>query len=241
MAEFVIKDGKVFLAGYDLSGDVNAAAIDYSADALDVTCLGDSTHIRIGGIKTVTAQVEGYYDGTDNDQQLFSRIGTADVPLTICPQDANEGSRAYTFKTMVASYSPGGSLGEAMTFSVSGEATGYELVQGVVLLNGTKTVTGNGTGQLLTAVTATQQLFAALHITAVGDAAAALVVKIQSDDNSGFTTPVDRITFTSANAIGAQWATPVNGPITDTYWRAVWTITGGTTPSFTFIVPMGIQ
>ncbi len=241
MSEFVIKDGKVYLAGYDLSGDVNAAAIDYSAEAVDVTCLGDGTHIRLGGLKSVTAQVEGFYDGADNDQQLFDRIGVSDVPLTICPENANEGSRAYTFKTMLASYSPGGSLGEAMTFSVSGEATGYELVQGVVLLNGTKTVTGNGAGQLLTAVTSAQQLFAALHITAVGDAAASIVVKVQSDDNAGFTTPTDRITFASANAIGAQWATPVNGPITDTYWRVVWTITGGTTPSFTFIVPVGIQ
>ncbi len=242
MANFVIKDGKVYLAGYNVSGDVNAAAVDYSADAIDVTCLGDDTHVRLGGLKTVTAQVEGYYNGgADKDKVLFDRIGTADVPLTICPQDANEGSRAYFFRTMLASYSPNGSIGDAMTFTVSAEPTNGELVQGVVLLNGTKTVTGNGTGQQLGAVSAAQQLFAALHVITVADAGATLTVKVQSDDNSGFTTPTDRITFTGVSAIGSQYATPVDGAITDTYWRVVWTITGGTSPSFTFIVPVGIQ
>lgn len=240
MANFVIKDGKVFLAGYDLSGDANAIAIDYSAEAMDVTCLGNDTHTRIGGLKAVTAQVEGYYN-PESDDVLVDRIGVSDVPMTACPQDANEGSRAYFFRTMLASYSPGGSVGEVMTFSVSAEASGGELVQGTMLLNGTKTASGDGAGQQLGDVTAEQQLFAALHVTAVGDAAATLTVKVQSDDNAGFLTPIDRITFTGTSAIGAEYATPVDGAIADTYWRVVWTITGGTAPSFTFIVPVGIQ
>lgn len=242
MANFVIKDGKVYLAGYDLSGDVNAAAIDYSADAIDVTCLGDDTHVRLGGIKTVTAQVEGYYNGgADKDKILVDRIGTADVPLTICPENANEGSRAYFFRAMLASYGLSGSIGDALAFTVSAEPTNGELVQGTILLNSTETATGSGTGQQLGAVSAAQQLFAALHVITVADAGATLTVKVQSDDNSGFTSATDRITFTGVSAIGSEYATPVSGAITDDYWRVVWTISGGTSPSFTFIVPVGIQ
>ena len=43
-----------------------------------------------------------------------------------------------------------------------------------------------------------------------------------------------------ATGIGYQSANPVAGPITDQYWRVSWTISGST-PSFTFVVSLGIQ
>jgi hypothetical protein len=103
-----------------------------------------------------------------------------------------------------------------------------------------RTVTGNGTARQLGLVGATQKLYASLHVV---DASVAdtLDVKIQSDDASGMGTPTDRITFTQATAVGAQYATPVSGPIaTDTWWRVSYTI-GGTSPSFKFAVVVGIQ
>jgi len=63
---------------------------------------------------------------------------------------------------------------------------------------------------------------------------------VQSDDAQAFLSPTDRITFAQATAIGAQWATPVSGAITDDWWRLSYTI-GGTNPSFMVIVVVGIQ
>ena len=47
----------------------------------------------------------------------------------------------------------------------------------------------------------------------------------------------DQITFTASTAISAQWATPVAGSITDTWWRASW---GSVTGTFAFVVVVSI-
>ena len=67
---------------------------------------------------------------------------------------------------------------------------------------------------------------------------ASMTLKIQSDDNSGMSSPTDRITsFTAATGTGYQWGS-VAGAITDDYWRCVYTITG--TGTITFAVAAGI-
>ena len=134
---------------------------------------------------------------------------------------------------------PGATLGEMMRFSVSAEATG-DLIRGNVLFPlTTATTSGQSAAQNLGAVTATQYLYGALHVTAAS-AADTLDVVIQSDDAEGMASPTARITFTQKTAIGSQWATPVLGAITDTWWRIDYTI-GGASPSFDFTVMMGIQ
>ena len=49
----------------------------------------------------------------------------------------------------------------------------------------------------------------------------------------------DRVTFTAQTAKGAQFSSAV-GAITDTYWRALWTVSG-TSPPFQTRVVIGIQ
>ncbi|HEU0139609.1 MAG TPA: hypothetical protein VFQ79_07860 [Bryobacteraceae bacterium] len=62
-------------------------------------------------------------------------------------------------------------------------------------------------------------------------------MKVQSGTSGAMSSPVDRITFAAANAVGSQWGSAI-GPITDTWFQVSWTITG-TTPSFTFICAVG--
>ena len=59
---------------------------------------------------------------------------------------------------------------------------------------------------------------------------------MQSDDNSGFTSATNRITFTQATGVTSELLS-VAGAITDDYWRLSYTIVGG---SFTFAVALGI-
>lgn len=238
MAHQVIQDARLYLAGYNLSGDVNACALDYSADMVDDSAIVDTSHSRLGGLKVVTMQLDGYFEGTDIDAALFNRIGVANEVVSIIPAgQAIDGGRAFTFKSNLAEYSPGAQLGDIFAFTVTAEAT-ERLVRGTLMINATATASGNGTGQQLGAVSASQTLYAALHVLSAS-AADTLDVIVQSDDASGFATPINRITFTQATAIGAQWQT-LTGPITDNWWRINYTI-GGTAPSFTFAVILGIQ
>lgn len=228
---------KVWLAGYDLSGILNAVALTDGVELADATVLGDTGRRRLAGLRTILAEHQGYFDVTDFDDALFSRIGTADEPMTIAPEDGDEGSVAYTFLSTLAEYTPGGEVGAMFAFGVSAEGSdGGPLVRGTILLNAVKTASGDGTAFQVGAVSTTQKLYAALHVIA---ASGTLDVKLQSDNVEGFGTPTDQITFAQKSAIGSEWATPVSGPIDDDWWRVNYVIGGGS-PSFTFVMVVGI-
>lgn len=245
MGHQVLLNCKLYLGGFDLSGDLNALGLSWEAETVDDSTFGSgTTRAFLGGLKRILAQHAGHNQYGTNlvDEVLFNRIGVVNQPMTIAPLTGAEGEPAYAFQSSLSRYSPiGGAVGTAADFDVTGEASGTPLIRGTIAHNATRTATGNGTAFNLGAVGAAQKLYAALHVLAVGGTATpTLTVKVQSDDASGFASPTDRITFTAATAIGAQWATPVPGSITDAWWRATWTISG-TTPSFLFVVLAGIQ
>lgn len=238
MSSQIVQNSKFYLDGYDLSGDLNMISLDYSAELQDSTALGATSRARTGGLKDIRAAVEGFFNtsGIDIESVMFGKIGVADVPCTVSPIAGAEGDLAYLFKAISGNYKPGASIGEMLKFSADAQGSG-ELVRGKVLLNGTKTATGTGTAFELGAVTADQKIYAAAHILAASGSA---TLKLQSAPAENFASPTDRITFTAATAIGAQFATPVAGAITDTWWRFVWTISGGT-PSFSLVGSAGIK
>jgi hypothetical protein len=239
----VLRDCKLIVGKYDFSSKMNALALNYGAEALDDTTFASGgTKSNTGGLKTVTFQHEGLFDtGTGSvDEVFYGNIGLADQPVAISPEAGAEGELAYFFKSLQTKYSPSGKIGQLLAFSVGGEAQHSPLVRGIVGQNATRTATGVGTAYQLGAVSATQKLYAALHVLAKsGTATPSLVVKVQSASDQAFTEPNDRITFAAQTDANAVWATPVAGAITDTWWRVTWAITG-TNPSFQFIVPVGI-
>jgi len=243
MALQVMRDCKLFVGGYDLSGDMNAHAIDFKADTVDTTVYGDTSHRRISGLKTISSKHEGVWQAGVGlvDDVLFANLGLKDVPFTICPQTGAEGEPCYSFDALQASYAPGMKMADALRFSIMAEGSdGSNLIRGSILHNAAKTVTGTGTIFNLGAVSSVQKLFGFLHIVAASGTTPSVIVKIQSAPSVGFSAPTDRITFNSATGIGYQSSTPLAGAITDAYWRVSYTI-AGTTPSFRFITTMGIQ
>lgn len=244
MTHQVIRDARVWVAEFDFSGHVNSTALDYSADAPEDTAYDDTARSRLaGGLQAITLQVEGLWEagGSGPDDALSGDLALADTPVSICTvAGAAEGDRAFAFRALFADYQPvGGAIGDAQRFSAGAEASQGPLVRGVVMHNATRTATGNASAQQLGALAAAANiLHAALHVLEVSGTSPALTVKIQSDDNSGFTTPTDRITFTVANGVTSEWKN-VAGPITDDWWRVTYTISG-TSPSFKFAVVAGI-
>ena len=228
----VLTNVKLLVDGRDMSGQMNAIGVEYGVDALDGTVYGVDTRVNASGLKTTTMSHQGYWAAAD-DKHVFDRIG-GKATVSILPSGSSEGDVAYFNEVIHSTYTLGGAVGELLPFSFDSEAAG-PLVKGVVLNNFVQ-VTGNGnsTGEQVGAVSAGESLYAALHITAL--TGGTLTVSIQSDNNSGFTSPITQATFTAATVPGAELKI-VAGAITDDYWRAVWTLTGG---SATFIVSAGI-
>lgn len=237
----MLRDCKLYLGGHNLSGDMNKMTLDYSAEMLDATTFNNSSKRRISGLFDVSADHEGFYQaGTAPDlvdKILWDKLALADQVMTICPTDGSAGEVAYTTKVVEAEYTPGAAVGELLAFSVSAQGT-ERLIRSAVMQNGDITVTGDSTARQLGAITADKKLYAAMHVTAVSGTNPTFDVVIQSDDAQAFLSPGDRITFDQVTGIGAQWK-ELAGPITDSWWKPVFTV-GGINPSFTVVIVLGI-
>lgn len=236
MATEVLKDQKIWFGGYDLTGVMNALALDYAADAKENTVFGDDTHSHQGGLKTVAASLQGFFSAAE-DKIIYDAIGAAGKVLSYGAAGTG-GSVAYSFQAMLGSYKPGAAVGEMFSFSLEAAAQG-KLVRGTVMENQTAlAATANGTARQLSAVGSAQKLYAILHILTADGTNPTLDIVIQSDNGAGFATPATAITFDQVTAIGSQWK-ELAGPITDDYFRTSLTV-GGTNPSFDFILILAI-
>lgn len=242
MASYSFKDCKTYLGGYDLSGSLNQASLSYECETLDATTFGQTTRINQGGLLVAKAAVAGFWDAATTsapDPAIQALIGTADLPCSMIPQGATIGNTAYLFRTLGAKYTLGAPIGDLLKYDVELPGSGGNpgLVRGNLLWSGSATGNQSGTTAVQAgAIASGKSLYAALHVfSGDGD----FTVKIQSDDNSGFTSATDRVTFTqvgTATAVSTEWKT-LAGAVTDTYWRIV-----STNPNTrVFAVTIGIK
>lgn len=245
MAEILVGNATVWVAQYDFSAWMNAVALNAKAETPETTAMGVTSKQRLGGLLDHAFEANGWWDAeavTGNpDHYLFDEVGLAFPAVSLSATGAINDT-AYLLRPELTEYSPGAKVGDVMAFKLHGEGSGL-LVKGSILLpKANRSISANSTGVQLGAVTAGQSIYAALHVfTESGTDSPHLDVKIQShDDNSFGGGTVDRITFAQKSAAGYEWATPVAGPITDTWWRVVYTITG-TNPIFNFAVTFGIR
>jgi hypothetical protein len=235
----VISGRPVWIGGYEFSNQLNAVALDHGADDLDATSLADTTRVHKGGLKSSGFSIEGFYDPESIDNVMYANTGLEGVPVAVAAQQGNEGEKAFFFNTVQGEYQNGGAIGELRSFTAGGMSRG-DLVRGSIHINGSAiTSSGATTGIQATTVSSDQRLFAALFVTSVSGTAPTLDVTVQSDDNGGFSSASDQITFAQATQIGAQ-IIDLSGPISDDYFRVDYSI-GGIGPSFNFMVVIGIQ
>jgi hypothetical protein len=171
---------------------------------------------------------------------MWANLGVATIPQTIGPTSGAVASLAYLTRVVETTYKPAGEIGKLLAATVETKGN-WPQVRGQILHpQGTaRTTTGVGTGVQLGAVTSAQRLYACLHVLSIaGTSTPTITVKIQSSVDNSWATPTDQVTFTAATAVTGQ-ASSVLGPVTDTWWRAAWTI-AGTTPSFLFAVSAGV-
>lgn len=152
MADYVLKNVKVYYEGYDLSGDHNAASMPLETETLDDTCFGDSSHSFKPGLKTFNLAHSGFMNCAGNNYQddvLFDNMATADKIITVCPTTGAEGQIGYSTKGVSLSYEWGGTVGEMATFAGAARSSSSDVIRGTILATGAKTSTGTGTARQL--------------------------------------------------------------------------------------------
>lgn len=215
-------------------------APEVSVEVLDKTALCDTWVQNIGGKKSWTWTAEVMQDFADDglDEQEFALIGST-APLSPLPAGSTYGSVGYTMNAASFSYTPVQAEHGQLAMGVLGGVGTGVAVRGFCLHPPAtaRTSSSSGTAVQIGAVSVTQRLYAALHVTSVSGTPT-LDVKVQSAATEGGSY-TDRITFTQVStSITSQWAN-VAGAVTDTWWRVTWTI-AGTDPSYEFAVVAGV-
>lgn len=244
MSMFVLTNVRLFAGAADLTGRSNKVALATEAQEKDVTNFASQGWKELlGGLYSSAIAAEGQWEAGDLgkvDDESWTNLGAVGA-YTVCPNGAAVGDLAWMLQALKINYKLGGSIGDVAPWT-SGASGAWPLGRGKVAHPpGTaRTATGSGTAVELAALSSTEYLYATLHVLSIaGTATPTITVKIQSDADNTFASATDVLTFTAATAIGGQIKRAV-GPVTDTWFRAQWTITG-TSPSFLFLVGIGIK
>lgn len=248
---YILTDVGVYVGGFDLSN--GAADIDMGGTCTmqEKTNFGSKQHSEfLPGLKTYNTQVGGLADygsvtAVSNAFALNS-VGDQHV-VTALPNVSGThaaGDPAHFTRALRSMFqTPQGAVGDVARYAMALQSD-TAMVENGKLLFPKAVVTSSSSGSVvaMTGPTASQYLFAGLHIFDVSGTSPTLDVKIQSAALVGFGSPTDRVTFTQATGSSdntSQWATPVAGAITDGFWRVTYTV-GGSTPSFQFAVVAGV-
>lgn len=238
-----------YVAGYDMTGDLNATSLNLSRDAQETTVFRPGTatpgRVRIAGLQDVASTVAGFWQaGSDTiDPEAWSGLGSTVQVVTQTP-DGVEGSRAYLYQARKFEYQMFGQIGEATPFSLNlqgargnGTASAGAVPGKLFKAKGTVSAVGaTGTGIQLGAVGSGQHLYASFHV--FGTPGTTITAVLESDDANTFASATTRITFGPITAAGGTWGTRVAGPVTDTWYRLRVTAITGT---FTIACAAGIK
>jgi hypothetical protein len=234
---FALTSATAWVDDYDFTADTNKMSAAAQRDAQDSSTFATGLwRAKTACLMDISGHFEGLWSSTV-DAEGFSDLGTVDRVVTVSP-DGVAGSVAHMFQAAKLQYSAFGSVGDLTPYALdlSGSNTAGVVRGQVAKAKGTVAATGVlGSGLNLGAVSATQFVYAAIHIFT---AATTVTIKLQSDDNSGFTSATDVLTIGPLTTTGGTWMARVAGAKTDTWWRLnVTAITG----SFVLAAAIGIQ
>ena len=240
-----LKDAKLWVAGYDLSGDHNQLSLNTTKDTPEDTRFGmNSRSFLPDGLTNIAVLHAGVYDQDSiatplpvDDVLWAEHIGSALTVMTLAAVGA-VGDVGYSFNSIESAYQGiGGAVGDAHTFSAAAQGSG-DAVRGTIMEPGTtaRSSSSNSAEYNLGDLAAGEVGYGALHVIAT-TGSPTLDVDIESDA-TGFASPTTRISFAQATAIGAQFLSDAT-VTADDFWRAAWVFGG--TGSITFVVNFGIN
>lgn len=228
----------------NLSGFANQLALSFSGQEKDITTFASGGfEQKMVGLGTFALNASGFQDYVAPSPDALtnpSALGGFDT-FSVSVPGTTAGDVAYFGQARSTSLTPlDGAVGDVAAFSAQWGGTA-KLRRGVMLHPvAARTSTGNGTTVAMAGPSATQALAAAFHVHSVTGTGTITFV-VETDDNSGMTTPTTRITSSAFAAVGHEVAS-VNGAFaSETHVRVRWTISGFTSVTFSVAAGIGPQ
>ncbi len=241
----ILVDAKLYVAQFNLSGDMNNIAMKSSPQLKDDTAFGATYATQKGGGALIKTNLSGagfvQSGATAVEDVIQGRLGTDSVLITVAAEGGDAGESCRFFKGVFSAYDADMTIGELHKFAFAAENSGLggnnPLIRGTIFEDSktSRTTASNTATRTLGAIAAGQKIYAGLHLTAFVGTDVTFTLKSAVTD---WATPTTRATFTQNVAVGSEYITPVAGAITDTFWRFEWT---GTFTSFSAVLVAGIQ
>jgi hypothetical protein len=137
-----------YVAGYDVSGDIQAFATAAPQATLDMTSIKDKAFERIGGLRSASLTLTSYFNKT-GEHVPFSALPTADVQGLVCIGPVALGSPVVAQLSKQVDYPPTRDTAGMLTEKVELQSNGYGQEWGVALTAGTRIDTTGTTGATL--------------------------------------------------------------------------------------------
>lgn len=246
MSKLVLLDARHFVSGADLSWSGNKLEVEEEFEVKKKTnWRSGGAEENVAGLAKVMIKAEGQWEagsaGLPDDSFWANRRVLE--PHSFAPFDDSDtaaGNLMYLTRALRSKSTFFGEVGEVAPWSLDAVGS-WPLVRGLSAHpSGTpRTGNGNGTSLQLGAVPQGRSLYANLHVLSVAGTTPSLTVNVQSDNGTGFGSPAAVGSFAARNTVGGQ-SLRFEGPFTDDWFRVTWTITG-TTPSFLFLVSLGVE
>jgi hypothetical protein len=215
---------RLFVAGYDLSGDIGALGnIGGGPAAMDVTGIDKSGHERLGGLIDGRFEYSAWFNpGTDRAHDRLSSLPTGSQVLTYCRGTALGGPAAGLVGKQVDYAGKRGNDG-ALSFEVSMQvADGYAVEWGEQATPGIRTDTTATAGGTVDGGAATAfGLVAYLHVFAL--TGTSVTVAVEDSANGSTWAALAGAAFTPAAGITSQRIATARDAAVRRYLRVVTT------------------
>lgn len=217
----------LFIAGYDLSGDINALGnVGGGPTTLDTTGIDKSAFERIGGVRDGRLQMVSYFNPASNRAHpRLSALPTTDVIAAYFRGTALGGASANIVAKQL-NYDGTRADDGAFTFAVEAQANAYGLEWGTSLTAGKRTDTAATNGSSVDFGTGSTSfgLQAYLHVFAFTGTSVTVKLQESSDNGAGDAwADVTGGAFTAATGITSERIATASNQTVERYLRVVTT------------------
>lgn len=232
------RDASIYVDEINASAFLNEYEIEAERDDIDVTPFESSDKVFLAGTSENTVTLTGFFNGASDslDEILDNTFGgDNENVVTICPAGALSGRACYLVAGTQVAYTTSAESDD-MT-EAEAEFRSARLRGRVIKTPVAVTATGNGTANIATALT-TAGATAHLHVTDVQGAPTSVVIELEHSVDGTVWAPL--ITFTSLTAKTKEKKATAATATVNVQLRTKHTITGGTTPSVTYMVAAAV-
>ena len=246
MGRIHAKSTNLMVDEFDFSGVNNVVDIEVDNNLGDVTAFGDTDQTFVEGKPTFKIDVQGLFSTSspDYDGEMFTDLTTVDRQVSVYPNQFTGGEFGYEANVNPGPQARMSPFASAIVLNVTWQGDTPLIRSQVLTKNTSISSTNTGTAYQHGSVSATQKVFGVVRMLSSpgGSGSNDCDVTIESDDAEGFSSATTRLTFTTLNqaSTATHETQEANGAITDDWWRAAVTISGGGSRTFDIMVTMGI-